>query len=265
MKLRGSGKYLKEIARMAKDQFNAPDHKEVVEGEVGEAKFRQFFAVHELEAWLLSDPGIFHRDVRKDFPATVKNPESVNFNQPPAQLLERLYQKKLGRPYKKIVDGRNLFGKLDPEIAYKKCLRLKEILVKCCAWPKTAETEQFNFSFSAFGLTEMFSLEKIPEHRVWGVGSILCPVIAVAFVVLLDRRLFGGHPEPGGDFTEGLRLIFTLTWGLWTMALSSTVGFLLAIESFLLQPRINGIGLWSVALNAVLIILLAFVWARSGV
>lgn len=162
VKLQGSGKYLKEIAKMVKDQFNAPDHKEIiaviglldlyglpndffpsglsdakarydwakqkVEGEVGETRFRQFFAVHELEAWLLSDPGIFHRDVRKEFPASVKNPESVNFNQPPAQLLERLYQKKLGRPYRKIVDGRNLFSRLNPEIAYKKCPRLKEML-----------------------------------------------------------------------------------------------------------------------------------------
>src|SRR5262245_44591142 len=150
VKFRGSGKYLKEITKMIKDQFTAPDHNEIIaviglldlyglpdnffpsglsdaqsrydwaklklEGGVGEARFRQFFAVHELEAWLLSDPGIFHREVRKDFPASVKNPESVNFNQPPARLLEKFYQKNLGRPYKKIVDGRNLFSKLDPEI-----------------------------------------------------------------------------------------------------------------------------------------------------
>ncbi len=162
VKLRGSGKYVKEVAEMVRDQLNSLDRKEIVaviglldlyglpndfcpsglsdaqarynwakqklEGMVGQTKFRQFFAVHELEAWLLSDPSIFHRDVRKEFPASVKNPESVNFNQPPAQLLERLYQKKLGRPYRKVVDGRNLFGKLNPEIAYKKCLRLKEML-----------------------------------------------------------------------------------------------------------------------------------------
>lgn len=162
VKFRGSGKYLKEITKMVKDQIRTPDHKEIIaviglldlyglpndffpsglsdvkarydwakqklEGEVGEARFRQFFAVHELEAWLLSDPSIFHKDVRKEFPASVKNPESVDFNQPPAQLLERLYQKKLGRPYKKIVDGRNLFSKLDPEIAHKKCPRLREML-----------------------------------------------------------------------------------------------------------------------------------------
>lgn len=110
----------------------------------------------------------------------------------------------------------------------------------------------------------MSILKKIPEHRVWGTGSVLCPVIAITFVVLLDRRLFGEYPESGGDFIDGLRLIFTLTLGLWAMAFSSIVGFLLAIGSFLLHPRINGIGLWSMALNAILIVLLAFVWARSG-
>lgn len=162
VKLRGSGKYVKEVAEMVRDQLNSPDRKEIVaviglldlyglpnnfcpsglsdaqarfdwakqklEEMVGEAKFRQFFAVYELEAWLLSDLSIFHRDVRKGFPASVKNPESVNFKQPPARLLEKLYQKKLGRPYRKIVDGRNLFSKLSPEIAYKKCPRLKEML-----------------------------------------------------------------------------------------------------------------------------------------
>jgi hypothetical protein len=162
VKLRGSGKYVKEVAEIVRDQLNSPDRKEIVaviglldlyglpndfyppglsdaqsrydwakqklEGMVGQPKFRQFFAVHELEAWLLSDPSIFHKDVRKEFPASVKNPESVNFNQPPAQLLERLYQKKLGRPYRKVVDGRNLFSKLSPENAYKKCPRLKEML-----------------------------------------------------------------------------------------------------------------------------------------
>ncbi len=30
VKLRGSGKYLKEIAKTVKDQFNAPDHKEII-------------------------------------------------------------------------------------------------------------------------------------------------------------------------------------------------------------------------------------------
>jgi hypothetical protein len=159
--LRGSGRFVKEVAEMVNDQLNSPGRNDIVaviglldlyglpadffppglsdaqarydwakeklEGMVGQTKFRQFFAVHELEAWLLSDPGIFHSDVRNEFPASVKNPESVDFNQPPAQLLEKIYRKKLERPYRKVVDGRNLFGKLNPEIACKKCPRLKEM------------------------------------------------------------------------------------------------------------------------------------------
>ena len=106
----------------------------------------------------------------------------------------------------------------------------------------------------------MFILEKIPEHRVWGIGSILCPVIAIAFIVFLDRRLFDAYSEQGGDFVDGLRFIFILTSSLWAMALSSIVGFLLAIGSFLLQPRINGVGSWAMALNVFFIILLAVIW-----
>jgi len=65
---------------------------------------------------------------REEFPASVKNPESVNFNEPPARLLERLYQKILGKRYKKKVGGRKLFSNLDPEVAYQKCPRLREML-----------------------------------------------------------------------------------------------------------------------------------------
>jgi hypothetical protein len=34
-----------------------------IEGKVNQAKFFQFFAVHEVEAWLLSEPNIFPADV----------------------------------------------------------------------------------------------------------------------------------------------------------------------------------------------------------
>jgi len=160
--LGGNGEYVKEVAKMAAKQLNDPKRQEIIaviglldlyrlpnnfipsglsdaqarydlakqklEGEAGEARFRQFFAVHEVEAWILSDPSIFHRDIRKEFPAPVRNPESVNFDEPPARLLERLYQKILRRRYKKTVDGPKLFSNLDPEVAYQKCPRLKEML-----------------------------------------------------------------------------------------------------------------------------------------
>ena len=160
--LGGNGEYIKEFAKVTAKHLGSPKSQEIIavvglldlyrlpnnffpsglsdakarydlakqkmEGEVGEARFRQFFAVHELEAWLLSDPNIFPKDVREEFPASVKNPESVNFKEPPARLLERLYQKILGKRYKKKVGGRKLFSNLDPEVAYQKCPRLREML-----------------------------------------------------------------------------------------------------------------------------------------
>jgi len=102
--------------------------KEEIESEVGHSKFRQFFAVHETEAWLLSQPDLFPADVRGGFPGRIGQPETVNFNEPPSHLLGRLYRDKLHRNYKKVVDGKELFDRSDPEIAYDKCPGLKELL-----------------------------------------------------------------------------------------------------------------------------------------
>jgi hypothetical protein len=101
-----------------------------IEGKVNQAKFFQFFAVHEVEAWLLSEPDIFPVDVKRAFPRKISHPETVNFNEPPGKLLERLYPLHVGRSYKKVVNGKELFGKLDPSIAYSKCPSLKELLDK---------------------------------------------------------------------------------------------------------------------------------------
>lgn len=104
--------------------------KKHMEDNVGHNKFFQFFAVHDVEAWLLSDPNIFPLEVKKAFPVKIQHPETVNFNEPPAKLLERLYPLHVRRNYKKVVNGKDLFGKLDPDIAYKKCPKLKELLDK---------------------------------------------------------------------------------------------------------------------------------------
>jgi hypothetical protein len=37
-----------------------------LEGKVNHDRFRQFFAVHETEAWLLSDPDLFPAEIRKE-------------------------------------------------------------------------------------------------------------------------------------------------------------------------------------------------------
>jgi hypothetical protein len=107
--------------------------KQDFERRVSQPRFQQFFAVHEIEAWLLSDPGIFPSQLRTALRSAATHPEAVNFDQPPAKLLSKLYREKLKTghkktEYKKTADGANLFSKLDPEIAARKCPRLKEML-----------------------------------------------------------------------------------------------------------------------------------------
>ena len=105
--------------------------KKDIEGRVDNPKFFQFFAVHEIEAWLLSEPNIFPTAVAKALPTRkIQYPETVNFDEPPAKLLERLYPLHIGRSYKKVVNGKELFSKLDPNQAYKKCPKLKLLLDK---------------------------------------------------------------------------------------------------------------------------------------
>ncbi len=102
--------------------------KREIEAKVCCEGFHQFFAVHETEAWLLSDPSIFPASIRSAFPAKVQNPEEVNFDQPPSKLLDAIYKEKTGRTYKKVTHGKELFDKLNPEVAYGKCPYLKELL-----------------------------------------------------------------------------------------------------------------------------------------
>ena len=99
-----------------------------LEGQVNQSKFSQHFAVHETEAWLLSDPAIFPTEVKKALADKYPYPERVNNEEPPAKLLDRLYRTQLKRSYRKTVDGRSLFGKSDPATAYAKCPYLKSLL-----------------------------------------------------------------------------------------------------------------------------------------
>lgn len=102
----------------------------MIEDKVKEKNFFQFFAVHEVEAWLLSQPEIFPSNIRNAFPGKIVQPETVNFDEPPAKLLDRLYRQYTKRTYKKVVNGKELFDKLDPAVAYEKCRRLRELLDK---------------------------------------------------------------------------------------------------------------------------------------
>jgi hypothetical protein len=115
--------------------------REKMEKEINNPKFKMCFAVHELEAWLLSQPEIFPKEIKTALlqNSKVKKPESVNFTKPPAKLLDELYRTKLGdRKYKKTTDGANLFAKLDPTVAYEKCLHLKEMLDAILSFAKTS-------------------------------------------------------------------------------------------------------------------------------
>lgn len=96
---------------------------------VGHDKFRMFFAVHETEAWLLSDTSIFPHSVRQRIPNNCSGqPENVNFDRPPAKRLKEFYRSATNKSYKKTTQGKLLFEKLDPQIAYDKCPYLKRML-----------------------------------------------------------------------------------------------------------------------------------------
>jgi hypothetical protein len=118
--------------------FYPPDKKSVqqryqwaksyFEERVGDKRFSQHFAVHETEAWLLANPSGLPNVVGKALPGRCTQPETVNFDEHPSKLLSHLYRDKLGKRYQKVVDGYDLFQKMDPSIAYEKCPYLKALL-----------------------------------------------------------------------------------------------------------------------------------------
>jgi len=159
--LEGSGEYVKGVAKKANlhlsspksdiiavigllDLYNValpiPSHRKTVdervqwatdslEKQVSHDRFRQFFAVHETEAWLLSDTAIFPPGLKlPDY----KTPESVNSHEPPGMLLSNLYKTRLKasekQGYKKVAHGIDLFRKLNADTAYAKCPNLKLML-----------------------------------------------------------------------------------------------------------------------------------------
>jgi len=109
-----------------------------LEAKVGHRKFHQHFAVHECEAWLLSNLNAFPRELRTGFPGRCAQPENVNCNEPPKKLLRRLYRERLRDSYKEVVHGAELFAELDPVVAHRKCPRLREMLDEMLALAKDA-------------------------------------------------------------------------------------------------------------------------------
>lgn len=99
-----------------------------IEKKVDHRKFRQHFAIHELEAWLLAVPGNLPHAVSKALPGKAGRPETVNFDEPPAKLLSRLYREKEKRRFKKTTDTVNLFQRLSPEKVYESCPSFRALL-----------------------------------------------------------------------------------------------------------------------------------------
>jgi len=113
-------------ARTAKQRMNwAKAH---LEREVDHPRFRMVFAVHEVEAWFLSDPSLFPPKLRGVLAVKAKNPESVNFNNPPKALLKRLYREKMKCEYKQVTQGFEFFARLDPAAASSVCPQLQAML-----------------------------------------------------------------------------------------------------------------------------------------
>lgn len=95
--------------------------------QVEHPNYRHHFAVHEVEAWLLAQPENLPSAVAKKLPGKAQEPESVNFDEPPAKLLNRLYREALHKDYKKVTDGTKLFSNLNPETVYRKCPAFKAL------------------------------------------------------------------------------------------------------------------------------------------
>jgi hypothetical protein len=103
-------------------------------------RFRHFFAVHELEAWLLSQPEIFPPELRKDIQTVSTKPEEVNFDSPPKQRLDRIFQDRLKRGYQPRIDGSKLFRQVNPNIVCDKCPLFQEMINELLNLAKKAGT-----------------------------------------------------------------------------------------------------------------------------
>ena len=108
------------------------------EQKVGRTKFRMFFAVHEFEAWLLAQPEVLPRAVQEQLLANIFRPEQVDFNHPPARVLEHAYLSGIRRTYKKATYGPLLVARLDTEAVAAKCPYLKKMLEAMLALAKEA-------------------------------------------------------------------------------------------------------------------------------
>ncbi len=153
---KGSGNFIKEIKRKVWLQIQSPQKDDIIftfglldwhgfkdklpnnvknmiegpeagsqyiENLVHQDKFKMFFAVYELEAWLLSEPDIFPNKIINELKNRIssKRPEEINFNEPPSKLINQLYIKHLNSNFKKVVNGKLLFEELDKNKVLEQC------------------------------------------------------------------------------------------------------------------------------------------------
>lgn len=77
-------------------------------------------------------------NIKSALPGRITQPEEVDFDEPPAKLLDRIYKARTKRTYKKTTYGKDLFAELDPAVAVQKCPRLKEMLSEMLKLAKDA-------------------------------------------------------------------------------------------------------------------------------
>jgi hypothetical protein len=111
---------------------------EHMQRKVNDPRFLMSFAVHETEAWLLSDPEVFPSEVRGDLLPLSLRPEEVDGDRPPSHRLDAIYERRFNREYKKVVYGQQYFRKLEPEQAAARCPYLKSLLVSMLEMARSA-------------------------------------------------------------------------------------------------------------------------------
>ncbi len=73
-------------------------------------RYRHYFAVHELEAWLLADTANLPAKMRADLRQHQAHPEQVNDKTSPSNLISASHLRQFNRKYSKPVHGRPLSG-----------------------------------------------------------------------------------------------------------------------------------------------------------
>ena len=109
--------------------------KKYLEDQVPHNRFHQFFAVHEVEAWLLSDPDLLPPQVKRALPPKAKHPEKVNFDEPPKKLLQRPYRKRPAAFTRTWCTARNSSQRDRRSLRTRSVRSSRPCLTRCLNWP----------------------------------------------------------------------------------------------------------------------------------